>query len=147
MTREELLTLFCGDQNLVDLRALLAELSHTWDDIVDGDKPVGEEAINRAFGICLISLPQNPLYRAIQGAVLPMWVTVISAYQAGNRLEREKEAHGIEISHSLRYAAGHIFAYAIHVALGEERAAAIMPIVWKDIVAERFDDYKTEHLC
>jgi hypothetical protein len=75
-----------------------------------------------------------------------MWLTVVSAYQTANRYERDKDVHGIEISHTLRYAAGNIVAYMVHVCVGAEKAAEIMPDVWKSIVCERFDEYRKEHL-
>ena len=75
-----------------------------------------------------------------------MWVTVVSAYRTANEFERTKDAHGIEISHGLRYAAGNIIAYAVHVCVGQEKAAEYMPDVWKEIFFERFDEYRKEHL-
>jgi hypothetical protein len=125
---------------------LFEELAHTWDDLVDKDKLVSEDKINKAFFICLVSLPSNQFYKYIQNAVLPMWVTIISSYQTANKFEKDKDVHGIEISHNLRYAAGHIIAYAVHVCVGPEMAKEIMPDVWKDIVHERFDDYRNEVL-
>ena len=54
--------------------------------------------------------------------------------------------HGIEIAHNLRYAAGHIVAYAVQVCLGPQEAQKILPEVWKSVVHERFEDYRKEHL-
>ena len=75
-----------------------------------------------------------------------MWLTVVSAYQTANQFERDKDEHGVEIAHTLRYAAGNIIAYAVHVCVGPEKAAEYMPEVWKTIVAERYDKYKAEVL-
>jgi hypothetical protein len=75
-----------------------------------------------------------------------MWVTVVSSYETANRFERDKDEHGIEISHTLRYAAGQIIAYAVEVCLGREKAREVLPEVWKDIVFERFEEYRKEHL-
>ena len=57
-----------------------------------------------------------------------------------------KDEHGLEIAHGLRYAAGNIVAYAVHVCVGPEKALKILPEVWKAIFAERFEDYKSEVL-
>jgi hypothetical protein len=75
-----------------------------------------------------------------------MWVTIVSAYEAANKFEQDKDPHGIEISHSLRYAAGHIIAYAMHVCVGPDRAREMVPDMWKSVVFERFDPYRKEHL-
>jgi hypothetical protein len=137
---------FGGNQDAINLFDMLIDLAHTWDDLVDKDKDVTEAKINNAFMICLVYLPMNPFYQLIQRDVMPMWITVVSAYQTANHYERTKDAHGVEIAHTLRYAAGQIIAYAVHVCVGPEKAAEYLPDVWKALVIERFDDYRKEHI-
>lgn len=137
---------FGGNQDAINLFDMLIDLAHTWDDLVDKDKDVTEAKINNAFMICLVYLPCNPFYQSIQRDVMPMWITVVSAYQTANHYERTKDAHGVEIAHTLRYAAGQIIAYAVHVCVGPEKAAEYLPDVWKALVIERFDDYRKEHI-
>lgn len=137
---------FGGNQDAMDMFAMMVDLAHTWDDLVDKDKDASEAAINNAFLICLVYLPLNPFYQMIQRDVMPMWITVVSAYQTANKFERDKDAHGIEIAHTLRYAAGNVVAYAVHVCVGPEKATEFMPEIWKALVPERFDEYRKEHL-
>lgn len=137
---------FGGNQDAINLFDMLIDLAHTWDDLVDKDKDVTEAKINNAFMICLVYLPMNPFYQLIQRDVMPMWITVVSAYQTANHYEKTKDAHGVEIAHTLRYAAGQIVAYAVHVCVGPEKAAEYLPDVWKALVIERFDDYRKEHI-
>lgn len=137
---------FGGNQDALNMYRMFVDLSHLWDDLVDADKEATEDAINNAFLICLVYLPSNPFYRSIQSQILPMWLTVVSAYQTANTFEREKDPHGVEIAHSLRYAAGNIVAYAIHVCVGAEKAKEVLPDMWKAVFYERFDDYRKEHL-
>lgn len=137
---------FDGNQDAANMYHMFVDLSHTWDDIVDKDNDVTEDAINNAFLICLVYLPANPFYQKIQSQILPMWLTVVSAYQVANKFEKDKDPHGIEISHSLRYAAGNIVAYAVHACVGAEKAKEVLPEVWKTIFYERFDEYRKEHL-
>ena len=101
---------FGGDQDALNMYRMFVDLAHLWDDLVDKDKDASEDDINNAFLICLVYLPANPFYRSIQDQILPMWLTVVSAYQTANKFEREKDPHGLEIAHSLRYAAGNIMA-------------------------------------
>ena len=136
---------FGGDEDALNMYRMMVDLLHLWDDLVDKDKFVTEAAINNAFLICLVYLPINPFYQRVQQAVMPMWVTVVSAYAAANKFEKDKEAHGLEIAHTLRYAAGNIVAFMVHTCVGPERAAEIMPEVWKHVVYERFDEYLKEH--
>lgn len=146
MNSEGKLEWFGGNEHALNMFRMFVDLAHTWDDLVDKDKEAGEAAINNAFLICLVYLPLNQFYQQIQRDIMPMWISVVSAYQTANQYERDKDAHGVEIAHTLRYAAGNIIAYAVHVCVGPEKAAKYMPEVWKVIVVERFDEYRKEHL-
>jgi hypothetical protein len=137
---------FGGNEAALAMYAMFVDMSHTWDDLVDRDREVSERDINQAFLIALMYLPANPFYQHIQPAIMPMWLTVVSAYETANKFERDKDEHGIEIAHSLRYAAGNIIAYAIHVCVGPEKAREYVPDMWKAVFYERFDDYRKEHL-
>jgi hypothetical protein len=137
---------FGGNQDALNMFRMFVVMSHTWDDLVDKDKDVSEKEINNAFLIALVYLQANPFYRSIQEQIWPMWMTVVTAYETANKFERDKDPHGIEIAHSLRYASGHIIAYAVQVCVGLEKTKEILPEVWKNIFYERFDEYCKEHL-
>jgi hypothetical protein len=146
MNTEGKLEWFGGNQDALNMFRMFVDLAHTWDDLVDKDKGVSEHEINNAFAIALVYLPSNPFYQTIQSQVLPMWLVVIHAYQTANAFEKAKDSHGLEIAHTLRYAAGNIMTYAVHVCVGPEKAKEYLPELWKAIVVERFDDYRKEHL-
>ena len=137
---------FGGNQDALNMYRALVTLAHAWDDLVDRDKALPEASVNHAFLTCLVYLPANPFYRQIQDAVLPMWMMVVSAYETANAFEKAKDPHGLEIAHSLRYASGHIVAYAVTMCVGPEKAKEVLPEVWKAMFYERFDDYRKEHL-
>lgn len=145
-TDDRRLAWFGGNVDALNMYKMFVDLSHLWDDLVDKDREATEDAINNAFLICLVYLPSNPFYRTIQAAIMPMWLTVVSAYQTANKFEKDKDPHGIEIAHSLRYAAGNIVAYAVHVCVGAEKAKEVLPDMWKAVFYERFDEYRKEHL-
>ena len=146
MNKEGKLEWFGGNEDALNMYRMFVDLAHIWDDLVDKDKDADEDRINRAFLTCLIYLPLNPFYLHIQRDILPMWITVVSAYKTANTFEKTKDHHGIEIAHGLRYAAGNIVAYAVHVCVGPEKAAEYMPEIWKAMMIERFDPYRKEHL-
>ena len=137
---------FGGNHDALNMYRAFVDLAHLWDDLIDKDKPVSADEINRAFLTCLVYLPANPFYRHIQDQILPMWLVVISSFETANKFEADKDEHGIEIAHSLRYAAGNIVAYAIHVCIGAEEAKKVLPDMWKSVFYERFDEYRKEHL-
>jgi hypothetical protein len=146
MNKEGKLEWFGGNQDALNMFRMGVDLAHIWDDLVDKDKEVSEDAINHAFAIALVYLPANPFYQSIQQQVLPMWLSIIHAFQTANAFEKAKDPHGLEIAHSLRYAAGNLMAYVVHVCVGPEKAKEYLPEMWKAIVVERFDDYRKEHL-
>jgi hypothetical protein len=145
MNKEGKLEWFNGNQDALNIYRCFIFLLHTWDDLVDKDKEVSENDINQAFLTALVWLPANPFYRSIQNEIMPMWVVVVSSYEVANKFERDKDEHGLEIGHGLRYAAGNIIAYAMHVCLGKA-ANDYLPEMWKSVFYERFDDYRKEHL-
>ena len=146
MNSEGKLEWFGGNQDALNAFRMFVDLSHLWDDLVDKDKEATEDDINNAFLICLVYLPANPFYRSIQEQILPMWLVVVSAYQTANKFERDKDDHGIEIAHGLRYAAGNIVAYMVYVCVGPEKAKEFLPEMWKNVFFERYEDYRKEHL-
>jgi hypothetical protein len=146
MNTEGKLEWFGGNQDALNMYRMFVDLAHLWDDLVDKDKEAAEYDINNAFLICLVYLPANPFYRSIQAQIWPMWLTVVSGFETANKFERDKDPHGIEISHGLRYAAGNIVAYAVHVCVGPEQARVFLPEMWKNVFYERFDEYRKEHL-
>jgi purine-cytosine permease-like protein len=137
---------FGGNQDALNMYHAFVDLAHTWDDLIDKDKPVETSKINQAFLTCLVYLLANPFYRGIQDQILPMWLVVISSYETANFFEASKDQHGIEIAHGLRYAVGNIVAYAVHICVGAEAAKEFLPDMWKTIFFERFDEYRKEHL-
>ena len=101
MTPQGKLEWFGGNQDALNMYRAFVDLAHIWDDLVDKDNPVSADKINQAFLTCLVYLPANPFYRAIQEQIMPMWLVVVSAYETANHFEKIKDAHGIEIAHGL----------------------------------------------
>lgn len=145
MTTVNRLDWFGGNQDAYAAYQMIVDLAQAWDDIIDQDKPYTEHAVNNAFLIALVYLPMNPFYQRIQRDVLPMWLTIVAAYEAANKFEREKDAHGLELAHVLRYTGAQIVAYMIMVCVGAEKAREIIPEMWKTVADERFGDYLKEH--
>lgn len=144
--RAKWLEWFDGNEDLVNIFEMFTILSHTWDDLVDKDVDVSAEDINEAFKIALVYLPYNRLYQTFLPQILPMWVSVIAAYETANKFESDKDVHGIEISHSLRYSAGNIIAFLMVSTMPPDKVKKYMPIMWKSVMCERFDEYRKEHI-
>jgi hypothetical protein len=142
----ERLEWFGGNQEALFMVDLMIDIAQTWDDVVDKDKEVTENDINRAFSNALIYLPLNGFYRQIQYQIIPMWITVISSFETANKFERDKDEHGIELAYLLRCSVGQIIAYAMYVCTGSEICKENLPAMWKWLLSGRFEDYRKEHL-
>lgn len=145
-SKEAQLEWFNGNKDAVNMFNMFVDLAHTWDDLVDKNVDVPEDHINNAFLIALVYLQANSFYKSIEEEIRPMWMSVILAYDTANKYEQNKDEHGIEIAHGLRYAAGHIVAYAVQKCVGVKKAKEFLPEIWKVMMCERFDEYREEHL-
>lgn len=79
-----LLRWFLGDENAVNLFRDFAEVSETWDDLIDKDKPLTDADVSRAFECMLLHLPTNPLYLRYQGWFTCLSVLTVNAFHDAN---------------------------------------------------------------
>jgi hypothetical protein len=145
-TEKAKLEWFGGNQDALNLFFMLVDLMQTWDDLVDKDREVSQSEINNAFLVALVYMPSNPFYQLIREQVTPMWMTAVAAFEVANKFEQDKDEHGLEIAHNLRFAVGHVVVYMVQVCVGYEKSKELLPNIWKTIVNERYDEYRKEHL-
>ena len=137
---------FGGNTNARDMCITIAAISQVWDDLIDKDEPVSDAQIHHAFTLALVHLPANPFYQQMQHLIRPMFIASFAEYKVSIGFERNKDEHGLEIAHGLRFKLGSIFTLSVVLCVGEEKAAEYLPEVWKFIMSERFDDYRKEHM-
>jgi hypothetical protein len=77
--------IYKGDKHATALSFNILKVLHTWDDLIDKDKPVSEEAINSAFLTALIDIASNPLWTMDMGAHL---LGVYLRWSDANKLEQ-----------------------------------------------------------
>lgn len=119
---DELLRIFRGNRDALDLLLKLKYVSHVWDDLIDRDHDVTPAMVSRAFMIVLHGIPMNPFYRAHEQQLLPVFVTSQLNYIAANDLERGDQVSR-EIAHCARYAIGDVSLIIAHILGGGEWAA------------------------
>ena len=61
---------------------------HTWDDLVDKDKPVSEADINGAFVALMVHIPANPYYQRHFAQLHPLISAATIDWLAANDMER-----------------------------------------------------------
>jgi len=57
--------IFKGDKNAISFAFMLWNLCQFWDDLVDKDKDLSEDDINRHMLMALYELPKNPVYMSM----------------------------------------------------------------------------------
>jgi hypothetical protein len=101
----------------------VSEIAHTWDDLHDGDKKVSKQQIAEAFWMALITIPQNPFYRANESTLRPLLATSILNWQIANQLEDGDER--LEIAYIIRSSYIDIALMCALLLGGKEHAASV----------------------
>lgn len=112
-TIETLRKVFRGDDSAVEFALMLVAVGDVWDDLIDKDAPVDDEAINRTMLICLSGLPRNAFYRRHLDELLPVMETSIANWMASNDLVKSCEQKGLEVANVIRHDIANVF---IHMA-------------------------------
>src|SRR5690554_4054387 len=86
--RNQRLAQWIGDPNAVAFLLDIFNIGEVWDDLIDQDKPVSPDDINKAFYTALITLPNNPFYRAYMPQLSGIMVSGIHAWLDANKLEK-----------------------------------------------------------
>lgn len=132
-----------GSPEAYELAVTLIEVSNIWDDLIDGE-PVAGSTINAGFHACLIGLPENPFYRQHFALLHPLMKMAIVNFLCANRFENDRDAHGVELAHVLRYGIVNVVAQIVLIANSMERAMTILPLLYKALCGERFAEYRDE---
>jgi hypothetical protein len=75
----------------------IANILHTWDDLVDQDEPVSDTQIHDCFWLALVELPRNGFYLRNFANLNPILVQAIVNWRAANEIERDEEASQDEL--------------------------------------------------
>lgn len=120
---------FKGNQAAVDYVLMVAKVADVWDDLIDRDAPVSDEAINAAFWTLAIEIPGNSFYRAHIDDLRPVLATGITNWLIANKIERDDTLphRAIEIAHVIRYSIADVVLMVALLAGGREWAAEVGP--------------------
>ncbi len=100
--QEQMMRWMKGDSSAVECIELICNIAHIWDDLIDKDKELSGDTINRVFFEALITLPRNPFYRKHFDHLNSVLLNAISNWQIANRLEREGGSYETSIAFILR---------------------------------------------
>lgn len=96
------LELMKGNRAAADFIELIVDVLHFWDDLIDRDKPLPDELINRVMLDALITLPRNPFYRANFDPLNTVLMNSITNWHVATKLERSGDEYRERIAYILR---------------------------------------------
>ena len=131
-----------GNVPAIEFCQLIGRISQTWDDLVDGDKPVDAQAINRMMFAALIELPENTFYQQHAFTLVPIIRSHIADWMAANALEYQ----GIEaqrIAFVIRDNVGAIVTQCAYLIGGYEWMCEVNVAVRRHVHDEPFDEYRS----
>jgi len=136
---------FNGNEAALDFYERLVFVAHTWDDLIDKDKPVADVNLNALVANLLLYLPNNAFYRAHEEALRAHLFSAMAGFQAANLMEQSGDAHKLEIAHFLRYLLISVVTFMFVVIHGIDGAAKLLAEVAPVMIPERIADYIKEH--
>lgn len=119
-----LLELVCGDKDAARFICDVASCSHTYDDLIDQDKPASSAAIHKTMWSLLVGMPGNPFFAKHQDSLRPILTTAILNWRAANDMEQSGSLEELRIAHSIRYALSDVLLMCMVLTGGAEHAAA-----------------------
>lgn len=140
---EQLRACFQNNEQAVQLLLLIREISHTWDDLIDQDKPVTPQQIHRAFWISLVGLKTNPFYQHYESMLLPVFETGIFNYIASIELEKTA-GHPRQLAHTARYQAGDVALVMARLIGGIDWAMEQAPVLKLLLQTDTYEHFDTE---
>jgi hypothetical protein len=133
-----LLEWFGGNASAVELMHALSQITELWDDLVDQDKTIPVDQINKAFLTALVTLPCNAFYREHTAYLTPLIIQAINSWQDANVLE-----HGDRNERALAYTLRNIDIQLVQaivfITQGYEKMRELSPQIWIMFAAEQDD--------
>lgn len=92
-------------RNNVDAVRFLETIGYivqVWDDLIDRDKELNDETINRAFWMALVELQDNPFFHQYYKDLIPIIRDGVNAWLDANNFERGDSEHEKQLAFVLR---------------------------------------------
>lgn len=78
-----------GDPDALEFLRAMARALHFWDDLIDKDVNLTDDAINSAMWDALVRIPRNPFYRQNVAEISPVLIQSIINWRIATKIERD----------------------------------------------------------
>ncbi|WP_062269494.1 hypothetical protein [Endozoicomonas arenosclerae] len=134
------------DASAIDLAYKLISISQVWDDLIDRDKPVNNEAINRMMRFALVEIPKNQFYQTHIQSLHPVMEERLYTWLDANTLEEQGNCRDLRVSYIIRSVITDLIIHLAFLVGGfewrQKAAVAIRQAVYRD--NESFTEYVQE---
>jgi len=137
---QKLLEWFKGDRQALEFLLLLSDITETWDDLIDRDRPVSEEEIHGAFMKALLILPMHPFYMKHFSYLFPIMNQAVNSWLDANDLVRRGN-NGKRYAFVLRNMDIQIAQAIAYLVGGWEHMRQVSAEMW-DYFGVKQDDYE-----
>ena len=146
-TKYSMEELFCGNVDAYKVFLIFYHSSGVWDDIQDSEVRSSEDVTKMLNGL-VHDLPQNLFWQKYGNELYPLVWNAMISWQVANSYEKDKDEHGIELGHMLRYSIAQVMCYIIHMLQGRDvsKSVEIWKVMLKIFCHDRFETYRKEIL-
>lgn len=130
-----------GHEDAIAFNLLMCDVLHLWDDLIDRDKPVSPEAINRGFQAALVDIPRNLFYREHFDRLNPLVAACILSWHTANTWEAEERLADLRLAFVVRSDYINLFLASVAIVRGDAYAVRVAPEVRAYWHAEGWDGY------
>ena len=143
MTREEFFQVVAKDTTAaVSFLSAISDIAHTWDDLIDRDVPVSDAAINRAFMLALLALPNNSFYSAHFAQLNPLLLSAINNWFVANELEKLDTDEAKRIAFITRSSYADLITCVAFIVGGQEWVLDVGPKIRLFVHSEGWQGYQ-----
>lgn len=142
---EALNELLCGNADAARFVRDIARCSHTYDDLIDRDKPVDSATVHDLVWTLMVTIPVNPFFSTHQGILRPVLITGILNWQAANDMEQHGCTEQLRLAHVLRYSLADVVLLCMEITGGHEHAMKHACRARLMSQADTWAHYKSEH--
>uniref|UniRef100_A0A6M3LJC3 Uncharacterized protein n=1 Tax=viral metagenome TaxID=1070528 RepID=A0A6M3LJC3_9ZZZZ len=130
-----------GNKDAIEFINHLSFIARAWDDIIDKDKGIDDDRINRAFWIALVEIPQNPFYQQYLFQLTPLLRDYINSWLDANNMEQGASDNNKHVAFVLRDLIGNIVMQCAYLIGGYDWMRTVSPWVRSFQFEEKFDQY------
>lgn len=133
-----------GNTQALLFLASVMDAVEVWDDLIDKDKAVLDQDINRVFINLMFWLPQNAFFDANKSYLLPLIMTCINAWMDSNQLAQSKDTQKLNTAWHLKQMGVELYGAVAFLTGGFDHMRNVSTEAREILAQEAFSDYLKE---